>query len=162
MNGKHGTAMARFSADHPGFVTWVMAASMVLLMALAGLPSVWPDTFRPLNPVAIDTDPENMLPADQPVRVFHNAMKREFSLYDMVVVGIVNETHPDGVFNVESLRRIHELTAFAVAYDLESVAMTMARRVKCAQTVAEVPVLNNVGGARQQFPRFFTHDKILH
>jgi len=113
MSDKRGTAMAGFSADHARLVTWVMALSMLLLMALAGLPSLWPEALRPLNPVAIDTDPENMLPADEPVRVFHNAMKREFSLYDIVVVGIVNETDPDGVFNVDSLRRIHALAEFA-------------------------------------------------
>ncbi|NNF95327.1 MAG: MMPL family transporter, partial [Halobacteria archaeon] len=54
-----------------------------------------------------------MLPADEPVRVFHNAMKEEMELYDMVVVGVVNETHPQGVFNVEALRNIHALTEFA-------------------------------------------------
>ena len=43
-----------------------------------------------MNPVAIDTDPENMLSAEEPVRLFHNAMKREFTLYDIVVVGVVN------------------------------------------------------------------------
>ena len=31
----------------------------------------------------------------------------------MVVVGIVNREHPEGVFNPESLTRIHELTEFA-------------------------------------------------
>ncbi len=61
--------------------------------------------------IVIDTDPENMLPADQGARVFHNKVKNEFTLYDMIVVGIVNENDPDGVFNPASLRRIHELTA---------------------------------------------------
>ena len=40
-------------------------------------------------------------------------MKRAFSLYDMVVVGVVNETHPNGVFNPETLGKVHELTEFA-------------------------------------------------
>lgn len=30
-----------------------------------------------------------------------------------MVLGVVNETHPDGVFNPESLRRIYELTKYA-------------------------------------------------
>ncbi|HJW76395.1 MAG TPA: MMPL family transporter, partial [Thermoleophilia bacterium] len=76
-------------------------------------PSVWPPAARALNPVRVDTDPENMLSADEPVRVFHNAMKAEFSLYDMVVVGVVNEANPDGVFNVDSLGRIYELAQYA-------------------------------------------------
>ncbi len=51
-----------------------------------------------------------MLAADKPVRVFHDEMNARFSLDDMVVVGVVNATNPDGVFNVDSLRRIYELT----------------------------------------------------
>ncbi|HIE10561.1 MAG TPA: hypothetical protein EYP62_03015 [Kiritimatiellae bacterium] len=60
--------------------------------------------------VAFDTDPENMLAEDELVRVFHNQIKRKFRLYDFVIVGIVNEKHPDGVFNVETLGRIDLLT----------------------------------------------------
>jgi predicted RND superfamily exporter protein len=60
--------------------------------------------------IAVDTDPENMLPADQGARVLHNRVKRDFSLYDMIVVGVVNDTDPDGVFNPASLGRIHGLT----------------------------------------------------
>ena len=39
--------------------------------------------------ISVDTDPENMLPEDAPVRVFHRAMKKEFALYDLIVIGIV-------------------------------------------------------------------------
>ena len=60
--------------------------------------------------IAIDTDPENMLPEDQSARVFHNEVKADFTLYDMIVVGVVNERDPDGVFNPVSLARVHELT----------------------------------------------------
>ena len=60
--------------------------------------------------LTIDTDPENMLPPDQAERVFHNVAKEKFDLYDLIVVGVVNEEHPEGVFNVTSLTHIHELT----------------------------------------------------
>ena len=60
--------------------------------------------------IVIDTDPENMLPQDQAERVFHNEVKEDFTLYDLIVVGVVNEEDPDGVFNPGSLGRIHELT----------------------------------------------------
>jgi len=63
--------------------------------------------------IKVDTDPENMLAEDEPVRLFHNKVKERFVLNDIVVVGIVNDRHPDGVFNPESLSRIHELTEFA-------------------------------------------------
>ena len=60
--------------------------------------------------VQFDNDPENMLSPDEPVRVFHNQNKATYALYDMVIVGIVNTNHPDGVFNVETLGRIDVLT----------------------------------------------------
>ncbi len=113
MDNKRDGGMVGFAVDHPKTVTWVMLLSTLVLVALAALPTLWPDSAKFLNAVKIDADPENMLPADAPVRVFHNASKQQFALYDIVVVGIVNETHPDGVFNVESLRRISELTEFA-------------------------------------------------
>jgi len=103
------TALA---TDRPGMITAVMVVSLVVLLAVAVLPSIWPQTFAPLHPATIDTDPENMLAQDEPVRVFHDEAKEEFNLYDLVVVGIVNETHPDGVFNPETLARIDTLTEF--------------------------------------------------
>ena len=60
--------------------------------------------------IVVDTDPENMLPADQGARVLHDAVKRDFTLYDMLIVGIVDETDADGVFTPAALARIHELT----------------------------------------------------
>ncbi len=59
--------------------------------------------------IQVDTDPENMLSEDDAARVFHNEAKEEFALHDLVVVGVVNEADPEGVFNPESLGRIHEL-----------------------------------------------------
>ena len=60
--------------------------------------------------VKFDNDPENMLGKNEPVRVFHHEIKEKYSLYDFVIVGIVNESHPDGIFNVETLTRIDHLT----------------------------------------------------
>ncbi|MFW5636977.1 MAG: RND transporter, partial [Thermodesulfobacteriota bacterium] len=78
------------------------------------LPSIWPRTFAPLNSLKIDTDPENMLPGDEPVRVFHDRMKEIMSLNDMIVVGIVNpENEKHGVFTPESLKKIYALTEFS-------------------------------------------------
>jgi hypothetical protein len=110
---KTGMPLIRFSTDRPGLVTWFIVLSTLALAALAALPSAWPGAAQILNPVKVDTDPENMLSADEPARVFHNAMKREFTLYDIVVVGVVNETNPDGVFNPESLGRVYDLAQYA-------------------------------------------------
>lgn len=110
---KFSSAITQFSVDHPKLITGLMIILTVSLALLAALPSIWPDRFSALNPVKVDTDPENMLSEDEPVRVFHNQMKREMALHDMVVLGVVNETHPDGVFNPESLAKIYELTQYA-------------------------------------------------
>lgn len=75
--------------------------------------SLWPQVFSYLHPLRVDTDPENMLPASEEVRVFHNQMKRELSIRDMIIVGVVNEKHPQGVFNPGSLANIHKLTEFS-------------------------------------------------
>ena len=60
--------------------------------------------------VKFDNDPENMLAEDEYVRVFHDQVKEKFNLYDFVIVGIVNETDRDGIFNVGTLDRVHRLT----------------------------------------------------
>ncbi len=108
-----GGRMARYSMRHPWVITLVMVQATLILGLLAALPSLWPQTFSALPPVKVDTDPENMLPADEPVRVFHDQMKEEMALHDMMVIGVVNETDPQGVFNPESLRKVYELTQFA-------------------------------------------------
>jgi len=102
-----------FSTRRYKAVTAVLVLLTVVVGLLAAVPSIWPKTFSGLHPITIDTDPENMLPADEAVRVFHNQMKKELSLYDMVVVGIVNDKHPEGVFNPETLANIYELTEYA-------------------------------------------------
>ena len=67
--------------------------------------------FFPL--ITLDTDPENMLEKDEPARIFHNQTKARFNLSDIVVLGVINEHNPEGVFNRGSLKKIYELTQFA-------------------------------------------------
>ncbi|MFC1889385.1 RND family transporter [Thermodesulfobacteriota bacterium] len=52
-----------------------------------------------------------MLSENEFVRVFHHQVKEKFGLYDFVIVGIVNDTDPDGIFNVQTLRNVDNLTA---------------------------------------------------
>jgi len=89
--------MTDFSIRHPWVVALIIAA-LTILFALQ------------FPKVEFDNDPENMLAEDEHIRVFHNAVKQKYSLYDFVIVGIVNNHHPDGIFNVSTLNRIHELT----------------------------------------------------
>jgi len=89
-----------YSLSHYKLVTVVM---VVFTLALGAL----------IPRIQVDTDPENMLAADEPVRLFHDRTKEQFVLSDMVVVGVVNDAHPDGVFNPASLRNIYDLTEYA-------------------------------------------------
>lgn len=82
-----------------------------LVMFITLFVTLFPAIFFPM--IKVDTDPENMLSHDEAVRVFHDKMKKEFSLYDMVIVGIVNEKDPDGVFNPTSLDHIQKLTEYS-------------------------------------------------
>ncbi len=92
--------IGEFSLDHYRLVTVVMVIFTLVLAALIPL-------------IKVDTDPENMLSEDEAVRVFHNQTKKDFVLSDIVVVGVVNNKDPNGVFNPASLRRIYELTQYA-------------------------------------------------
>jgi len=90
-----------------------MIAITLAVAGLAVLPSVLPGKLGFLNRIEVDTDPENMLSSDEPVRVFHDEMKERLALHDMIVVGVVNESHPAGVFNPQSLAKVQALTRFA-------------------------------------------------
>lgn len=89
-----------FSVNHYKLVTLIM----VLFTVITG-------AFIPM--IKVDTDPENMLSRDEPVRVFHDQTKKQFDLSDIVVLGVINERDENGVFNPETLGRIYELTEFA-------------------------------------------------
>lgn len=79
---------------------WIVGLTMlVCVLALAQYPAI-----------TVDTDPENMLPDDAPVRVFHHQTKKEFGLYDFIVLGIVNERDPSGVFNPTTLKATYQIT----------------------------------------------------
>ncbi len=92
--------ITNYSISHYKTVTMIMVIFTVVLGALIPL-------------IKIDTDPENMLSEDEAVRVFHDHTKEQFELNDIVVLGIVNDKNPNGVFNPSSLTRIYELTEFA-------------------------------------------------
>ena len=53
--------------------------------------------------IHIDTDPENMLPADQADRVLYNRAKQEFGIHDLIVLGITDEA---GMFQPDTLSRV--------------------------------------------------------
>ncbi len=105
--------ISEFSINRYKLITAVMILVTAAVVLFAALPSVYPEKFPFMNALRVDTDPENMLPEDEPVRQFHNSMKKELQLYDMVVVGVVNEKDPDGVFNPQTLTNIYKLAEYA-------------------------------------------------
>ena len=62
--------------------------------------------------IHIDTDPENMLSEDESVRVMHNQLKEKYNMHDIIVLGIINDKDPNGVFNKSSLTKVYNLTEF--------------------------------------------------
>lgn len=109
-----GPKVGVFAVDHPRLIVIVIVGVTLILSLLAGLPSLWPHRFEPLHSLKVNTDPEDMLPEEAPVRVFHDRMKKIMSLNDMIVVGIVNEENLEhGVFNPGSLEKIYALSHFA-------------------------------------------------
>jgi len=92
-----GRRLTELSIRHPKLV--LLAALLVTALSLLRV-----------GTIQVDTDPENMLSETEAVRMFHNRLKADFALSDMVVVGVVNEEDPDGVFNPETLAAVHRLT----------------------------------------------------
>lgn len=92
-----GPSYLNFSLNHP----WKIVGLVLVLTLSLGLQ---------IPKIQIDTDPENMLSEEEFVRVFHNQVKKEFNLHDMIVLGVVNEEHGDGVFNPATLEKVFQLT----------------------------------------------------
>jgi hypothetical protein len=53
--------------------------------------------------IHIDTDPENMLSADQPDRVLYNEIKKNFGIHDLIVFGVTDEA---GAFRPATLKKV--------------------------------------------------------
>ena len=90
--------LVSFSMDKPKQVFYLVLA----LVVLAGLQ---------IPSIQVDTDPENMLPHDQVDRAYHDEVKARFALHDMIVVGVVNETNSNGVYNRQTLTDLHSLSS---------------------------------------------------
>ena len=99
-----GRTLARFSMRHR---RWVFAVTALLVLVLGLM----------IPRLSVDTDPENMLAADQPDRLEHNRIKALFDLHDMIVVGVVNDHDPQGIYNPASLAALYELARGIEAID---------------------------------------------
>lgn len=88
--------LIHFSVHHAKRVFAVLAALTLIFAAL-------------IPTLTIDTDPENMLPAHDKARMFHNEVKRTFAMHDALVIGL---THEESIYNPDSLHALAHLSAF--------------------------------------------------
>ena len=87
--------MTEFSIRHPWIVLGILTAITIFF------------AFQ-FPKIKIDTDPQNMLEADEPVRLFHAFTEEEFNLSDFIAVGVVAEP---SAFTPDLLNRIYRITA---------------------------------------------------
>lgn len=82
-----------FSINNP----WVVIFGVLIITVFfaAQLPNI-----------KIDTDPENMLEAHEPARVFDHQVKEEFAIHDFIAVGVVDEK---GAFNKQILTNVYHI-----------------------------------------------------
>ncbi|MCP4685679.1 MAG: MMPL family transporter [bacterium] len=80
--------------------------------------------------IKIDTDPQNMLEADEPTRLFHSFTKSEFNLYDFIAVGVVGEP---SAFTVDMLNRIYNITA-----EIEEIEGVIVEDIMAPSTVDDI------------------------
>jgi len=64
--------------------------------------------------IKIDTDPENMLSEQNPVRLFHHEVKEHFGINDLLVLGIIRQ---DGVYQKDTLERANRITEKILTID---------------------------------------------
>ena len=86
--------LTEFAIAHP---KWVVVLSIAITAFFA----------LQFPGIRVDTDPENMLPENEPARVFHDGLRDTFNLKDFLVLGIVRE---DGMFHPEPLARVAAIT----------------------------------------------------
>lgn len=82
--------LVRFSVEHPVMMLFLLGA-LTVLFAIQ------------FPKIVIDTDPENMLREDEPIRGFHDSVKEDFGINELIVLGVVND---EGIFNPGSLEKV--------------------------------------------------------
>lgn len=99
----------------------VILGSLILTLILGAL------SFR----VQIDTDPENMLPGDDPVRVLNESMREDFGVRPMIALGIIDE---DGVLTPETMT-----AAAAVIEEIGAVDGVVSEGIVSFKSASDVP-----------------------
>lgn len=110
---KAADSLTLLAMRKPKQTFWFSGLLALLFILCVLAPSIHSDIAKVMHPLAIDTDPENMLSYDEPVKVFHRQQKQQFALSDMIVIGVTDTQHSQGVFNPDTLSKIHDLALFA-------------------------------------------------
>jgi len=108
-----GMRIVTLAIDYPKMITTIMTAITLVILAIAVAPNIWPTQLSSLHTLSVDTDPENMLPADEPNRAFHDQMKKVLSMHELIAVGVVNKKSPYGIYNPITLKKVYEIAKFA-------------------------------------------------
>lgn len=88
--------LVRWAIRHPG---WAIASMLVVtLVTAAGLPRL-----------ELRMDGHALVPTDDPVTLFDREVREQFGVRDPIVV-FVRTSHPDGIYNLETLRRVQQLS----------------------------------------------------
>jgi len=91
---------------HAFFSSIVKRAWLVLIL----LAIVTTASITQLPHLRMETNIEDMLPKSMDAYINKKKLEKLFSSTDMVVIGILNETHPEGIYNPHTLRLVDELT----------------------------------------------------
>ncbi len=91
----------QFSTSRPGLTALFMMAVTLLSALFFGRVGM------------VNTNPLDILPTDDPARLFQQQIQKEFGLHDQVMIGVFNTKDKDGVFNPQSLKKIVQLSRFS-------------------------------------------------
>ncbi|MGB0495862.1 MAG: MMPL family transporter [Kangiellaceae bacterium] len=97
--------------NYASLLNWVLKKPKQLYLIVITLVVVTLGMFPLLQ---IDTDPENMLDKNAPTRVFHNQIKQQFGMNDMIVVGVVSE---QTIYTVDNLTALYKVSKFIQSLD---------------------------------------------
>jgi hypothetical protein len=109
--------LTNLSIKHPW---WVIGIAVVITAFFAAQ----------FPKITIDTDPENMLAKDEPVRLFEHETKENFGLSDFIAVGVVRD---GGAFNPQTLNRIYNITA-----EIEEIEGVVVDDIMAPSTVDDI------------------------
>lgn len=112
-------SLVRIAVARPKATVVLSLVSTLLIVLAAALPNFITTPIPLLPKINVDVDPENMLPADEAVRVLHGELKERFALHELIVVGVVNEHSEDGVFTPKTLANIKALSDYAKSITLD-------------------------------------------